>query len=98
MSMVPVRANSYMFDHGTRPAAMPRVTSPPTWNRNASQVSEVPMRANSALDRADTGGADASPAPSRRPPEPRPAPTSSRAGTTSFAATDRADRRARSHA
>ena len=40
MSIVPVRANSYMFDHGTRPAAMPRVTSPATWKRKPSTVSD----------------------------------------------------------
>ena len=46
MSIVPVRANSYMFDHGTRSAAMPRRTSPPTWKRNPSTVSDVPIRAH----------------------------------------------------
>ena len=52
MSSVPVSANSYMFDHGTRPAAMPRVTSAARWNRHASTVSDVPMRAHTSRGRS----------------------------------------------
>ena len=37
-----------MFDHGTRPAAMPRVTSPATWKRKPSTVSDVPIRAQTS--------------------------------------------------
>ena len=49
---MPVRANSYMFDHGTRPAASPRVMSAATWKRKPSTVSDVPIRAHRYRRRA----------------------------------------------
>ena len=94
-------ANSYMFDHGTRSAAIPRSTVAPRWNRNASTVSEVPMRAHKRRGRAP--GADAISAPARRSRAVTsvmlspPAATSSRSrARASFASTASAERRARS--
>ena len=49
ITSVPVSANSYMFAHGTRPAAMPRVTSAARCSAQASTVIATPTR--SAGDR-----------------------------------------------
>ena len=46
MIAVAVRVNSNMFAHGTRPAAMPRSTSPATWSTQARMVSASAIRAN----------------------------------------------------
>ena len=93
MMSVPVRANSYMLAHGTRPAARPRSTVAVRCSTHASTVMATPTR--NAGERPYATDASPSAFTARAPPRPADAPTaaptatfaSARAGTSAAAVT-----------